>query len=45
MLEVVFSDSEKASMKLAKCYNEKKILGRSVTYIGSQPTEAEIELF
>ena len=32
-------------MKLAKCYNEKKILGRSVTYIGSQPTEAEIELF
>lgn len=26
MLEVVFSDSEKASMKLAKCYNEKKFL-------------------
>ena len=43
MLEVVFSDSEKGSMKLAKNYNEKNMLGGAVGYIGKKPTKAELE--
>lgn len=34
MLEVVFSDSEKGSMKLAKSYNEKNMLSGDVVNIG-----------
>lgn len=43
MLEVVFSGSEKGSMKLAKNYNEKNMLGGAVGYIGKKPTKAELE--
>jgi hypothetical protein len=43
MLEVVFSDSEKGSMKVAKNYNEKNMIGGAVSYIGKKPTKAELE--
>lgn len=43
MLEVVFSDSEKGSMKVAKNYNEKNMLGGAVSYIGKKPTKKELE--
>ncbi|HKM33808.1 MAG TPA: DUF3658 domain-containing protein [Lachnospiraceae bacterium] len=43
MLEVLFSDSEKGSMRVAKVYDEKKILGGSVGYIGQKPTKDEIK--
>ncbi len=43
MLEVVFSDSEKGSMKVAKNYNEKNIMGGAISYIGKKPTKAELE--
>lgn len=43
MLEVVFSDSEKGSMRVAKNYNEKNMLGGAVGYIGKKPTKAELE--
>lgn len=36
MLEVVFSDSEKGSMKLAKDYNVKNKLGGAIGYIGKK---------
>lgn len=45
MLEVVFSDSEKGSMKVAKNYNEKNMLGGAVGYIGKKPTKAELEKY
>jgi hypothetical protein len=38
MLEVVFSDSEKGSMKAAKSYNAKAMLGGAY-YIGEKPTQ------
>jgi len=44
MLEVVFSDSEKGSMKVAKNYNVKNMLGGAISYIGKKPTKAEAEL-
>jgi hypothetical protein len=43
MLEVVFSDSEKGSMKVAKNYNAKTMLGGANGYIGKKPTKAELE--
>ena len=43
MLEVLFSDSEKGSMKVAKNYNAKAMLGGSIGYIGKKPTKAELE--
>jgi len=43
MLEVVFSDSEKGSMKVAKKYNAKTMLGGAMGYIGKKPTKAELE--
>ena len=43
MLEVVFSDSEKGSMKAAKKYNAKTMLGGAISYIGKKPTKAELE--
>lgn len=43
MLEVVFSDSEKGSMKVAKNYNEKNMIGGAVSYIGAKPTKVELE--
>lgn len=43
MLEVVFSDSEKGSMKQAKNYNAEKMLGGAVGYIGKKPAKAELE--
>lgn len=45
MLEVVFSDSEKASMKVAKNYNEKNMIGGAVSYIGEKPTKIELEKY
>jgi hypothetical protein len=42
MLEVVFSDSEKGSMKVAKNYNAKTMLGGAIGYIGKKPTKAEL---
>jgi hypothetical protein len=44
MLEVVFSDSEKGSMKAAKSYNAKAMLGGAY-YIGEKPTKAELEKY
>src|SRR5690554_361874 len=43
MLEVVFSDSEKGSMKVVKNYNEKNMIGGAISYIGKNPTKAELE--
>lgn len=45
MLEVVFSDSEKGSMKVAKNYNEKNMIGGSIGYIGKKPTKTELEKY
>lgn len=43
MLEVVFSDSEKGSMRVAKGYDEKNMLSGAVGYIGKKPTRAELK--
>lgn len=43
MIEVVFSDSEKGSMKVAKNYNEKNMIRGAVSYIGKKPTKTELE--
>lgn len=43
MLEVVFTDSEKGAMKVAKNYNEKQMLGGAVGYIGKKPTKVELK--
>ena len=43
MLEVLFSDSEKGSMKVAKNYNVKNMLSGAVSYIGKKLTKAELE--
>ena len=42
MLEVVFSDSEKGSMQIAKNYNVKNIISGATGYIGEKPTKAEL---
>lgn len=43
MLEVVFSESAKGSMKVAKNYNEKDMLCGAIGYIGKKPTKAELK--
>jgi len=43
MLEVVFSDSEKGSMKIAKNYNAKTMPAGAAGYIGKKPTKGELE--
>ncbi len=43
MLEVVFSDSEKGSMKAAKNYDAKTMLGGAIGYFGKKPTKSELE--
>jgi hypothetical protein len=43
MLEVVFSDSEKGSMKAAKNYDMKNMLSGTVGYIGKKPKKAELK--
>lgn len=43
MLEVVFSDSAKGSMKAAKNYNNKNTLGGTIGYIGGKPPKSELE--
>ncbi len=43
MLEVVFSDSTKGSMKVAKKYNKKNMLEGAIGYIGDKPSEEELE--
>ena len=45
MLEVVFSDSEKGSMKLAINYNEKNMMRGAFSYIGEKPTKAELRKY
>ncbi|MBF4691534.1 DUF3658 domain-containing protein [Fusibacter ferrireducens] len=46
MLEIVFSESEKGSMKRAKVYDEKKMQSGVPAYIGEKPSKAELkELF
>ncbi len=43
MLEVVFSDSEKGSMKAAKNYDIKNMLSGTVGYIGRKPKKVELK--
>ncbi len=43
MLEVVFSDSTKGSMKIAKNYDEKSMLGGAIGYIGKKLSKAELK--
>lgn len=43
MIEVVFSDSEKGSMRVAKNYDERNMLGGAVSYIGKRPAKAELK--
>ncbi|HHV09018.1 MAG TPA: DUF1835 domain-containing protein [Clostridiales bacterium] len=45
MLEIVFSDSTKGSMKVAKKFNGKDVLGGAIGYIGDEPSEAEFKEF
>lgn len=45
MLEVVFSDSEKGSMSLAKNYNAEAMSGGVIGYIGEKPAGAELEKY
>ncbi|MCT4632465.1 MAG: DUF1835 domain-containing protein [Firmicutes bacterium] len=43
MLEVVFSDSVKGSIKVAKNYDSKKMRTGTPAYIGEKPTRAQLE--
>lgn len=43
MLEVVFSDSEKGSIRVAKTYDAKHMHGGAVGYIGEKPGKAQIK--
>ncbi len=43
MLEVVFSDSTKGSMKIAKNYDEKSMIGGAIGYIGKKLSKAELK--
>ena len=43
MVEVVFSDSAKASMRMAKRYSKKGMLGGALGYVGRKPSKAELE--
>jgi hypothetical protein len=43
MLEVVFSDSEKGSIRVAKTYDAEKMKGGAVGYIGEKPRKAQVK--
>lgn len=43
MLEVVFNDSEKGSLKVAKNYDVKSIVDGAISYIGKKPTKPELK--
>lgn len=43
MLEIVFSDSAKGSMRIAKNYNKDDMLGGAIGYIGKKPSKRELE--
>ena len=43
MLEVVFSDSAKGAMRIAKNYNSKNMLSGAIGYIGKKPGKKELE--
>lgn len=43
MLEVVFSDSVKGSMKVAKNYDQNSFIGGAVAYIGEKPTREQLK--
>lgn len=43
MLEVVFSDSAKGAMKMAKNYSKESMIGGAVGYIGKKPSIKELE--
>ncbi|KGK91104.1 hypothetical protein DP73_05070 [Desulfosporosinus sp. HMP52] len=43
MLEVVFSDSAKGAMKMAKHYNQENVHSNAMGYIGKRPSKNELE--
>lgn len=43
MLEIVFSDSTKGAMKVAKNYNKENMIGGAIGYIGKKPSKKELE--
>lgn len=43
MIEVVFSDSTKGSMRVAKNYNKENMLSGATCYIGTPPSKDELE--
>lgn len=43
MIEVVFSDSTKGSMKVAKNYNKENMVGGATCYIGTPPSKDELD--
>lgn len=43
MVEVVFSDSTKGSMKIAKNYKKGNMLGGAIGYIGTPPSKKELK--
>ena len=43
MLEVVFSDSAKGAMKVAKNYNKDAMIGGATAYFGKKPSKRELE--
>ena len=43
MLEVVFNDSSKGAMKVAKNYNKENMLSGAMGYIGKKPSKKELE--
>lgn len=43
MLEVVFTDSEKGAMRLAKRYDETAMHNGPISYIGIKPSKAELK--
>lgn len=43
MLEVVFNDSAKGSMKQAKNYDSDAMFGGAIGYVGKKPTKKELE--
>jgi hypothetical protein len=43
MVEVVFSDSTKGAMKVAKNYKKENMIGGAIGYIGTPPSKKELE--
>lgn len=43
MIEIVFNDSMKGSLKCAMNYNSKRMLNGSVLYVGDKPSEEELK--